>query len=105
MRGPLALLALGATLATASIATATHQWGSYHWQRSSNAVLALTVGDNHIPVSPAHWSAILGDVVASWDLFGGAYLAFEPVPGGTGDIESYNDDYGNTGWLDSRRSR
>lgn len=99
--GAVAVLAAAAVLSPPLIANADHQWSSYHWKRTTNDPLTLTVGDNHIPVSPANtnWSLILGDVVANWDLFAGSYLAFQLVGGGGGDIESYNDNYGNNGWL------
>lgn len=85
------------------VARADHQWGSYHWKRETSDPLILTIGDNHVPVSPANWSLILADVVANWDAFGGLYLGSQLVAGGQGDIESYNDNYGNTGWLGMAR--
>lgn len=83
---------------------ASHQWGSYHWEKKNavDNVLTLTIGDNH-DVTSIDWPDLFDDVVANWDNdvpgFGGSYLSVEVVNGGQGDIESFNDNYGNTGWL------
>lgn len=91
-------------------AYADNQWGSYHWEKNGviDGVLTLSVGNSHqqpdpqIPDPPPDWPALLDDVVSNWTNplgYGGSYLAVEFVDGGTGDIESYNANYGNTGWL------
>lgn len=78
-------------------AYADHQWSSYHWKKEGTAILTLNIGDNHTGV----WSdlGLLNSVGTDWNIYGGSYLAFNVVPGGSGDIESYNDNYGDTGWL------
>ena len=80
---------------SASGAYADHQWDNYHWEKKDTAILTLSVGDNHT----GQWSSFLNYVGYSWNTFGGSYLAINVVPEGTGDIESYNGNYGNTGWL------
>lgn len=89
---------------SASGAYADHQWSSYHWEKKGTSILTLSIGDNHTNVEDTFWSNLLGFVGSNWDNqvyggFGGAYLAVNIVAGGEGDIESYDDDYGNTGWL------
>jgi len=77
---------------------ASHQWSSYHWEKKNVTELTLTIGDNH-DVTLADWPFIFGDVVSNWDIYSGAYLSVVGVSGGQGDIESFNDNYGDTGWL------
>ncbi len=107
MRGlsGLAVVTLGIAL-TAPAAYANHQWSSYHWERDGVDPLPLSVGDNHTVYNEgpytANWPAIFDDVIADWGPwpgFGGAHLNVTDTGGGSGNIESYNDDYGNTGWL------
>ena len=90
---------------SASGAYADNQWSSYHWEKKGGE-LTLSIGDNHNGEGHAPWSELLGgdlsgDVAAYWDGggFGGSYLTINVVTGGEGDIESYNDHYGDTGWL------
>ncbi len=90
-------------------AFADHQWSSYHWEKEGTKVLTLSVVDNHKSVEgitsliPPDWSALLNDVVPNGDIipggFGGEFLSVYVPSGDTGHIKSYNDDYGNTGWL------
>jgi len=77
---------------------ASHQWGSYHWEKKNVNELTLTIGDNH-DVTLADWPSLFTEVVSNWDLYSGPYLAVVGVSGGQGDIESYNDNYGDSGWL------
>jgi len=101
------LTALFFIFISASGAYADNQWSNYHWEKKNtppdHPILTLSIGDNHTDVNPTHWSTLLDVVRSNWDQddggFGGAYLAVNIVDGGAGDIESYNDDYGNTGWL------
>jgi len=82
---------------SASGAYADHQWGSYHWEKKGTYTLTLSIGDNH---TTAQWSDLLRNSVGpDWHSHGGMYLDFEVVSGGSGDIESFNDNYGDTGWL------
>ena len=76
-------------------AYADHQWSDYHWNKEGTSILTLNVGDNHTGT----WPGLLSDVGISWNEFGGWYLAINVVAGGTGDIESFNANYGDTGWL------
>lgn len=91
-----ALVGVTMMAGTSAGALADHQWSSYHWNRDGVAVLQLNIGDNHDTVG---WSSMLDQAVADWNAFSGAYLEFAAVSGGSGDIESYNDNYGDTGWL------
>ena len=84
---------------SASGAYANNQWTfmgfKLHWEKKDTAILTLSVGNNH----NGQWPSLLNDVGSNWNIYGGSYLAINVVPGGTGDVESYNDNYGNTGWL------
>lgn len=112
-----------------SSAMAGHFWGNsagpYHWERSTNdstATLAdvaprdVTVGNNHVTYSgkgkknrtvsgyDEPWYTMLGDVVTDWDTVADPYpsllnLTVTEVEGGTGNVESYNDEYRYNGWL------
>ncbi len=93
---------------SASGAYADHQWSSYHWEKEGDE-LTLKVGDNHTGVweSSTFWgtNGLLNYVVSNWNTTGGSLAVVvvpgitDPNAGGTGDIESFNDDYGNNGWL------
>lgn len=93
-----------------------HQWNKYHWNKTSAAALVLNVGDCH----SANWSAILLDVLSQgyggawpegstdpdplidhWSQAGSPNLSLQPVSCGdkSANIKSYNDDYGDNGWL------
>lgn len=81
-------------------ANASHAWGNYHWERSSNPV-SLEVGNN----VASEWAAYLGVVVNDWDQ--STVLSLNMLPGEakgkcrptSGRIEVCNDFYGNNGWL------
>lgn len=87
--------------AFASIASANHAWGNYHWARTANPV-ALKLGDNVSSV----WDAHLATTSSDWSISS----AFDTsiVPGLTdgrrcratnGRVEVCNSKYGNNGWL------
>lgn len=80
---------------SAFAAYADHQWSSYHWKKEGTFKLTLDIGNNHT----GQWPGLLNYVDSNWNTDGGSYLIINVVDGGTGDIESYNADYGNTGWL------
>ena len=94
-----AVLVLGGGFAT--VAYATHSWGSYHWARTVNP-FTLKLGDN---VSVA-WDAYLADSSADWTV--SAELNTTVVAGMassktckavTGRTEVCNSKYGKNGWL------
>ena len=103
---PAGLPVIAATLTVLlalSIAYANHQWSSYHWERPDANELVLTIGDCHTPSPHTNWHALLNAVAANWDWI----PEYGNVPDfgvsksscGSGDIESYNDNYGDSGWL------
>ncbi len=107
------LLGAGLAALLAPAAQASHQWGSYHWNKDGVAVRDVTVGDNHgggVPDWPALFDTVVGGFAATVDVDGlytdvygwpgytGAYFSLSEA-GGSGDVESYNSDYGNNGWL------
>ena len=105
------LLGVGLAALLAPAAQANHQWSSYHWERDGVDPLTLSMGDNHSVFNggdrTANWPSIFGDVVADWGRtetdgsggYGGAHLNTVGTSGGSGNIESFNDDYGDNGWL------
>ncbi|MCH8996839.1 MAG: hypothetical protein IID48_01065 [Proteobacteria bacterium] len=105
------LLGVGLAALLAPAAQANHQWSSYHWERDGVDPLTLSMGDNHSVFNSgdrtADWPSIFGDVVADWGRtetdgsggYGGAHLDTVGTSGGSGNIESFNDDYGDNGWL------
>lgn len=99
------LLALFLTLfvfaALATVTSADHSWGGYHWARESN-LFTIKTGDN---VSAA-WDPYLDEAISDWNQ--STILDLLEVPGGTnpkncrptaGRIEVCNSKYGNNGWL------
>lgn len=86
----------------ASVVSANHSWGNYHWARTSNP-FTVKLGNN---VSAA-WSSYL--TVASSDWSQSSVLDTVIVAGGTGGarrcpatlgrVEICNDKYGQNGWL------
>ena len=99
------LLALFLTLfvfaALATVTSADHSWGGYHWARESNP-FTIKTGDN---VSAA-WDPYLDEAISDWNH--STILDLLEVPGGTnpkncrptaGRIEVCNSKYGNNGWL------
>ena len=94
-----AVLVVGGAFAT--VAYASHAWGSYHWARTSNP-FTLKVGDN---VSST-WDPYLNEAISDWSA--SSVLDLNKVLGSTkprtckaktGQIEVCSERYGNTGWL------
>ncbi len=86
--------------AFATIAYATHSWGSYHWARSTNP-FNLKLGDNvstlwdtHLATTSGDWSAssVLNTAIVSGTSKGNC----KPTKG---RVEVCNKTYGNNGWL------
>lgn len=102
-RFPLLVLVLIGVLTMVVGVVSAEQWSVYHWYRSDDAELVLDIGDCHSPTSRTNWSGLLSEVVANWnDIPNGGnspYIGFRKTNCGGADIKSYNDDYGNTGWL------
>ena len=104
---PVVAAVLGTLLMVRS-ASATHQWGCYHWARSANP-FTITFGNN----LTSNWSPYLTRAASDWSLTSGACNNSQnPVratvgPGGTGrncrpatgHVEVCNASYGNNGWL------
>lgn len=99
------LLALFLTLfvfaALATVTSADHSWGGYHFARTSNP-FTIKTGDN---VSAA-WDPYLDEAISDWNE--SSVLDLLEVVGGTnpkncrptaGRIEVCNSKYGNNGWL------
>lgn len=85
----------------ASMASASHSWGNYHWARTANP-FGLKLGDN---VS-SNWDAYLHGASTDWSI--SSVLDALVVPGGAnpkncravpGRVEVCNSKYGNNGWL------
>lgn len=82
-------------------AQASHQWGNYHWSRSSNP-FTIQLGDN----VDSKWQTYLVGASADWT--SSSVLNTTVVAGGTtgrkcrptsGRVEVCNARYGNNGWL------
>lgn len=97
------IVAIGvlALLSLASVASANHSWGNYHWARTSNP-FTLKVGDN----VDSNWDVYLFEAIADWSASSVLDLSYEA--GGTrpktcrptvGRIEVCNANYQNNGWL------
>ena len=81
---------------------ATHSWGGYHWKRTTNAELAIPVGDN----VNATWQSAFDTAITDWNV---SNVIQSPVVAGTlnpktckavaGTIQVCNASYGRTGWL------
>lgn len=84
----------------ATIAYASHSWGSYHWARTANPFnLKLgdnvsTVWDNHLVVASDDWSA--SSVLDTAIVPGQAKRNCSPTKG---RVEVCNKKYGYNGWL------
>ncbi|MCH8862374.1 MAG: hypothetical protein IID51_07670 [Proteobacteria bacterium] len=102
-----ASLALGMALGISTAAQADHQWSSYHWERDGIDPLIITVADNHVAVDAnlPEWELILKSVVAGWASgadggYGGLHFGTIDSSGSLdGNVPSFNDNYGDTGWL------
>ncbi len=103
-------------LGISTAAQADHQWRNYHWPREGVDPLKIIVADNHVASAPynprelplPNWHEILADVIADWAAgYGGVDEGWSGEHFGTidsglsldGNVKSFNDDYGNTGWL------
>jgi hypothetical protein len=96
-----AILAVFGFAVLATVTSADHSWGGYHWARQSNP-FTIKTGDNVTSV----WDQYLDEAIGDWNQSG--VLDLLEVPGGTnakscrptsGRIEVCNSKYGNTGWL------
>ena len=95
------LVATVITMGLATVLSANHSWGPYHWARTSDP-FTLKVGDN---VSSA-WDGYLDEAISDWNV--STMLDLTKVAGGTkpkscrpttGRIEACSASYGGTGWL------
>ena len=87
-----------ALLFMSSGAEASHQWSNYHWERDGVAVRDVTVANMHDTGS--NWDSMFGSIIIDWNNSAGANFAVrEPGPDESADVESFNADYGKTGWL------
>jgi hypothetical protein len=84
-----------------SASMATHSWGNYHWERSSNPV-AIPLGDN----VDSNWDPHMWVASGDWNI--STVLDTTIVPGSTrarqcktssGTVQVCNDTYGYKGWL------
>lgn len=102
IRQAITVLATLGIAGVASVASANHSWGGYHWARTSNP-FTLKVGDN---VTSA-WDSFLGTTASDWSQ--STVLDMTVVPGGVKNVkrcnptlgrdEVCNGSYGNNGWL------
>jgi hypothetical protein len=97
------VLGLVALIGFATIASASHSWGNYHWGRMANP-FTLELGDN---VS-SKWDAHLSTTASDWSSASSSVLNTVVAAGGTnprkcrgtnGRVEVCNASYGNNGWL------
>lgn len=97
--GTVAVLTL---MFSATVASADHSWGSYHWEQKTAGPLQLVLGDN----LSAPWNSHLAAASDDWNV--SAVLDNSVAPGSvsssacgpdTGEVEICADDYGNNGWL------
>ena len=97
----LLVLTLFAFAALATVTSADHSWGNYHWARTSNP-FTIKTGDNVTSV----WDPYLDEAISDWNK--STVLDLLKVAGGTnpkncrgttGRIEVCNSTYGNNGWL------
>lgn len=95
------VLTLFVLAALATVVSADHSWGGYHWARTSNP-FTIKTGDN---VTSA-WDPYLDEAISDWNV--SSVLDLLEVAGGanprncrptSGRIEVCNSTYGNTGWL------
>ncbi|KKW07663.1 MAG: hypothetical protein UY42_C0009G0036 [Parcubacteria group bacterium GW2011_GWA2_49_16] len=98
MVGVVALLAVSAF---ATIASANHSWGGYHWARTANP-FTLKLGDN---VSTA-WDQHLATTSVDWSVSSVLDTVIVPILSNhkncrptAGRVEVCNRTYGNNGWL------
>jgi hypothetical protein len=95
-----AILLLFVFAALASVTSADHSWGGYHWARTSNP-FTIKTGDN----VTAAWDAYLDEAIIDWnqsrvlDLLKVAGQSNRNCRPTSGRIEVCNAKYGNNGWL------
>ncbi|HEX4799780.1 MAG TPA: hypothetical protein VFU91_01230 [Sphingomicrobium sp.] len=58
-----AALACAAMAFAFTPASATHSWGGYHWARSTNGALSLTINT----AVDSNWQSYVGTSIANWD--------------------------------------
>lgn len=94
----LSVLSLGGL---ASVVSANHSWGGYHWARTANP-FTLQVGDN----LSSSWDPYLATTVSDWSLSSVLDLVVKPgkttartCKATTGRVEVCNSKYGRNGWL------
>ncbi len=97
----LAGLALAIGLLTPSLASASHSWGEYHWERSGSQV-SIALGDN---VGSA-WQTMLNTAASDWSassVLNTSVVSSNRNPSTCeptlGRVEVCNASYGNTNWL------
>lgn len=86
-----------------SVASASHSWGKYHWNKSTDDTVAspLEIGNN---LTTAAWTASLSVAAADWN---NSVLKNQVVAGAgnancgptSGRVEVCNAEYGDTQWL------
>lgn len=87
----------------ASVASATHSWGGYHWARTTPQ-FTLKLGNN---LSSADWTSHLNATSVDWNNSGNTPVLTFPVAGKSnrrcsmvsGTTQVCNGSYGNNGWL------
>lgn len=97
------LIPLLALFLVAGTVSASHSWGKYHWNISTDDSIAnpLELGDN---LSTLAWDNSLGGASADWNLsvlknqvtVGGSNANCDPT---SGKVEICNGEYGDNGWL------
>ncbi|MDO8604195.1 MAG: hypothetical protein Q7K40_02225 [bacterium] len=96
--GAIAVLSVSAF---ATIALASHAWGSYHWARTANPFVlklgdnVLSVWDTHLATTSAMWSA--SSVLDTTVVAGQSNV--KNCRATNGRVEVCNKTYGNNGWL------
>ena len=88
-----------------AVVSASHSWGNYHWERSSDSV-SLTLGHNFPDDIDGQWKKAFDDAVSDWNF--SSVLTLSSVAGdvntrrckpANGTIEVCADTYGFNGWL------
>lgn len=112
-----AVLAAVSSQALFGSVSADHAWAQYFWGTAPvDGKVIITIGNCHTPSTKVpSWSDIFNDVVEKWNhvpanqdgtgptsssssvLFKAAEC--DTADSGVGRIQSFNDDYGATGWL------
>lgn len=94
------LLTISLVVSSATVATASHSWGSYHWAITAKP-FTLKLGDN----LSTKWKPFLGEASTQWSA--SDVLDTSIVPGAkkgncgavSGRVEVCNARYGSNGWL------